>query len=744
LRYLAFTRDIALAVVRPASLGLLLILLASKGVADEPVEADEPVIEADVGDDSEPPTLPETVVEADPIVESFDDFSDYPSLLESNFFRSPPVDGYRADSSTTGSIIDVADIELPATVNVAPRDLLDDQQALGIGDVLRDAGAAISAGDQFFADQLFLRGLQVRTRDFRKDGFLDPTITPRDFWNIERVEILKGPSSALYGSAAPSGTVNLVTKKPFEGTLRRFDFTFGSYGQNRYDLDLNGYVNPEGNVLYRLTVAYEDTNTFRDFGFIERTMIAPAVTWILGPDTTLTWQGEYHKDDRRGDRGVPIIGGDPLGLPPERYLGEPANDYLHTEDLRQSLVLNHRINDRWDLMVGGSSLFYEYPSSQTYAVAVAGAEPFYARIRQEGAESSEQAQSAIANLAGDACIGGLRNRLLVGAEYVYFDSSATFFQDFTYPPINAVAPTYTNPPPALGPPAELPVYRQQRLGVYFQDLVDINDHWQFLAGVRLDSVDMTYDRTFGGFLTNRTEQRFNRASPRVGLIYQPIPDVLTTYFNYSQSFNPPGGGPFITPPTLQPELGELYELGVKTQLLPELTLSAAGFYITRKNSPFITFPVVTQVGEERSQGVEVNLYGDVTQQLGLVANYAYTDTELTDPINPAFFGQPQRNVPLHSANLWARYDLIENECHTLGTAVGLVYLGSRSANVDASVALPAYGRWDAGVYYERGRLHASLYLENLFDVAYATGSIDEFQIFPGAPFNARARVGITY
>ncbi len=275
----------------------------------------------------ETPVLPETRVEAaapetggqgEPAPYNLPSnlFESYDPLADGYRFGSPIVDGYRADVTTSGSIIAVPDADLPATVNAIPRDLLTDQQVLSIKDLVRNAPGVTIVGDSLFADRIYLRGLEVGSRDFRKDGFLDPTFVPRDFQNIERVEILKGPASMLYGPGLPSGMVNLITKKPLHDTFSNVGFQFGSFNQQRYTLDTNGYA--AGDVMYRLNIAQEETESFRDFGYISRALIAPAVTWEIDCATRITWLGEWHRDHRRGDQGIPAINGDPLALPIER------------------------------------------------------------------------------------------------------------------------------------------------------------------------------------------------------------------------------------------------------------------------------------------------------------------------------------------------------------------------------------------------------------------------------------------
>jgi iron complex outermembrane receptor protein len=195
---------------------------------------------------------------------------------------------------------------------------------------------------------------------------------------------------------------------------------------------------------------------------------------------------------------------------------------------------------------------------------------------------------------------------------------------------------------------------------------------------------------------------------------------------------------------MRPELGELFELGMKTDIVENLAFNVCGYYTTRDNASFTTAQQTLQFGRERSQGVELNLLGSITERWDVIANYAYTDTELSDPNNPAFFGQRQRNVPLNGANLWTRYDFIEDEYQTLGRALGVVYVGDRPGNLANTLVLPTYNRWDAGLYYQRGRMDVSLYVENIFDITYAASSVDQFPVFPGAPINARAQIGFVY
>ncbi len=329
---------------------------------------------------TQPPTLPETRVEAQPTQPDTNVTSQQPSypdpfqdgnltgtILDGTLFSNTPADGYRAETSTAGSIIAIPQNDLPFTVNTITRDVMDDQIALRTQDILRNAGGVVFLGDGQFFDRMLIRGQQLTNSSFRKDGFLDSTAVPRDFQNVERVEILKGPASVLYGAGDAAGIVNIVTKKPVFDRFANANYTFGSFGQDRFTVDANT-MNDAGNLLFRLNAAQESSNSYVDFDYLNRLQIAPVMTWLVDDVTTITWNGEYHKDHRLGYQGVPAVGGNSLALPPSRFVGEPANDFFHGEEFRQQLVLNRQLNDDWTLMVGGYSLFTNVPLSTTAAL----------------------------------------------------------------------------------------------------------------------------------------------------------------------------------------------------------------------------------------------------------------------------------------------------------------------------------------------------------------------------------------
>lgn len=723
-----------------------------------------------VHDAAQAPVLPDTTVEAQPTLpgttvqgqqpvypDAFQNGDLTGTILDGTIFSNQPTQGYRAETSTAGSIIAIPNSDLPLTVNTVTRDMLDDQIALRLSDVFRNAGGVVAQGDSQFFDRMLIRGQQLTGSNFRKDGFLDRTPVPRDFQNVERIEILKGPASVLYGAGDAAGLVNIITKKPVYDSFAVGGYTFGSYGQDRFTVDANSY-NASGNLLFRLNAAQESTNSFVDFDYLNRTQIAPVITWLVDDVTTITWNGEYHKDHRLGYQGVPAVGGDALALPPSRYVGEPGNDFFHGEEFRQSLVLNRDLGNDWFLSVGAYSLFAQAPLSTTAAGSLAPAipdppQPFFNRLRSDAPNNDEETHSFIANLGGEFMTGNFNHRFVTGVEYAYLDSNSVFNASLPLPisgPFDVTNPAYFNPPavPLFG--LDTNAFRQQRVGWYVQDLIEITPEWKALGGVRVDSVDFQFDRVVsgipGGPFPLESNQTFSAASPRGGLVYQPWADEsLAFYYSYSQSFSPPGGGAYLSFGPLNPVLGESHEAGIKSLITDGVTVTACGFHTLRQNDTFVLNPsLVTQVGEVEAQGAELNIIGDITSEWSIIANYCYCDSRVTDA-GLGLDGAPMRNNPLNSANIWSRYNLFDDGYQMFGAALGWVYVGERAADLfPSAVELPSYSRWDAGLYYRRGQMNASVYLENLGDIQYATGSSNIYQIYQGAPFNARANISYAF
>jgi iron complex outermembrane receptor protein len=716
-------------------------------------------------------------------------------------FASPAADGYRADSSTTGTIINVPQINFPGVVSVVTAPVIADQQAIRVDDILRDIPTAVKGFDNGFRpDAFLLRGFEVRARDYRWNGYQDFSPAPRDFFNVQRVEILQGPGSVLYGSGQPSGVVNFITKKPLEQFGAAADVQGGMFGFFRTTADVTGAIDEQGHWLVRLNAGYMNTDSFRDFSHEDRTVVAPALTYVWDCNTAITYEFQYLTEHRLFDTGVAaigghpttnpallaagvgVVGGSPTNMNSREFLGQPT-DFQDFNDYKTAITFVHKFNDDWAMRIGGFIGWHNSPSFATQPVLF-GNDPSLAPLAFLGVtfppttlireatsipNFSEQNYDFIANLGGKFDTFGMKHNLVVGYEFDYFNSTnfVSLLSDpfITFPspfgplpiaassPIDVTMPNYNVPTPPLPGRIDATV-TQARNGFYAQDLLEITPHIKVLMGIRGDIVDETFEEDLnlvqGGFSTTlpptRLPQHDYFMSPRVGLVWQPVEDVVSFYGSYTESFDPAATGIFEPGTALRPETGKCGEGGVKLDLLDKhLSITAAGFSIVKDN--VVTqkdFIFSTQIGRQRAQGAEVGMVGRITDQWSIIGNYAYVDSRILDAPLAAEVGQRFRGVPYNNANVWSRYNLIQNCCQSFGVAIGMVYVGNRPGDLYDSFLLPGYTRWDAGVYYTRGLFNASIYLENIFDRQYYVGSLNNLEIAPGNPFTLRALAGIKF
>ena len=679
------------------------------------------------------------------------------NVLTGNLFTAPPTVGYRAGASTTGSILPIPDLRFPGTVNTITQELRQDQQALRISDIIRDIGGAVQTNnDRLRPDSFLLRGLEMTSYNFRKNGFQDPTYTPRDFANVERIDVLKGPASVVYGGAQPAGTLNIVTKRAVQDRFAFGSMTFGSYGLQRYAADVNS-TGVNSNMLYRVNAAFEDRDTFRNFSDNSRVFVAPTFTRLISPDTAITWEGEYLHDRRIPDSGLIAVNGDTRAFPADKFFGNNLTDFQEFHDYRSTLFLTHRFNDDWQFYFGGTTLFYDAPSRITVPTGI-GVPPggfypggFTARTQSTASAFSEQNHALITNLAGVFDTGPFTHNTVTGVELDWqvvnhdqFDTGASAAL--------VIDPANPDPFPAPLPPTVFtfnnPGFRQKRYGFYTSDYVEVTERLSLMGGLRWDTIHQAYNRQLiaGGFtfFNASTDDTFERLSPRGGVIYELVPGAMSVYGVYTQSFNSPAGGNFgFTPGPIQPELGEIWESGVKTNIFEDLTLSVAGFYIDRSNvTTVLPGFIMTQADRQRSQGVEVNLVGNWTDRLSTVSNYTYSDVVQTSATG-AISGRV-RGVPFNLFNTWTRYNLIQERDRTVGVALGHVFVGDRRGDYGSPLVLPSYHRWDLGFYGTLRRWELSTYVENIFSTRYETGSLDQYQVYPGAPANFRTQLSVRF
>ncbi len=686
-------------------------------------------------------TLPKVTVEAD--TESpYDD---------PNWTNDPYNSDYNRPNANTATKTDTPIMETPYSIQVVPKQVLEDVQAIRPNDALDYvSGIYRSSGSGDFFESSNRRGFNNFPNGDYRDGapfpIADYIIGGRDLANTERVEALKGPASLLYGMANPGGAVNYVTKKPLSTPYNSLQQQFGSYDLYRTTFDATGPVTKDDTLLYRFNLAYKSANSFRDLVDSERTFIAPAITWNISPRTQINFEMEYDTGHVVFDRGIPAIGNRPANLPLNRFTGEPVP--YEYERIMAGFNWSHAFNDNWKISHRFNTQYVGQNGVATDVDGEVAADGTMGRFGlltfQDPGDQPVYFNSL--NLTGHFDTYGLNHTLLLGGDHYRHNIDTT--QNFISSSINIYNPKYLGATAARGNAAEnhsLSI-EEDWFGLYFQDQIKLPYHLSMLAGFRYDSAKSIGD--FDGSVFENPRQ--DSLTPRGGLIWQPLPE-LSLYGSYTENFSGVasiGAGGTLLPP----ESAQQWELGIKTELFDKRLMGTlAWFDLTKQNvSVFDTntgFP--RAIGEARTAGLELDLKGEILPGWNVIAAYAYTpDAEVTkgdvDEIGRRF-----RGVPEHGGSLFTTYDFQNGLLKGLKFGGGVIARSSQNTNVtDNTAVLPGYATvnllasygWKIG----KTNLTTQFNVNNLLDKAYFPTSADRSDIQVGTPRTFMGSIRVEY
>ncbi len=651
-------------------------------------------------------------------------------------------DGYRVTDTTTGTKTDTPLRDIPQSIQVVPQQILRDQQITGLDDALRNVPGVTqsfnSAASSFFS----IRGFEAAATNLLRDGLVDPLAGQlTELTSIERVEVLKGPASVLFGLGNPGGVINLVSKRPLSDPFYAIDATVGSYSFYRGALDLSGPLNDSKTVLYRLNTAYRNRGSFIDFYSGEQFNISPVVSVAIGDKTNLTLEGEY-VDSRDGYiSGVPVIGTvlpNPNGeVSRNRSFGEPSDEIRQTIT-RLGYQLEHKFSDNWSLRNAFRFTFRDYIDKQTIPLSLDEDNRTFNRFYREY-ELENQNYTLTTNLVGKFSTGSIQHQLLFGIDWNRLENFSPRYIERQAEPIDIFNPVYGQPLGEITFDEFSDNSQTNSLGIYLQDQIALTDNLKLLLGGRFD----TYDQKYEDF-TNNTESTGSDSafSPRVGIVYQPIP-AISLYASYTRSFTPPSGTFFFgVDSTLQPERGTQYEIGMKADLNSRLSATLAFFDLTRTNVSTAdpnNEGFTIQVGEQNSQGIELSMTGEILPGWNIFAGYAYTDARITQD-NTFAVGNRLPNTAEHSFNLWTSYQIQQGELQGLGGGIGLFFVGDRAGDLDNTYDVPSYVRTDAAIFYNKDRFRVALNFKNLFDVEYFESALSSSRVYYGQPFTIQGTI----
>jgi len=670
--------------------------------------------------------------------------------------------GYYSNSTSAATKTNTSLLNIAQSVNVVPKQMIEDQATHSITDITRYIpGITIHQGEGN-RDELVIRGVDS-SANFFVNGFRDDVQYFRDLYNTQSIEVIKGPSALTFGRGAGGGLVNRTLKEADGQRIYEATAQTGSWGDRRFTVDAGQAVNDK--VAVRLNAFYEGSDTFRDFGRLERYGINPTLTWKPTDDTKIKLSYEYYHDKELADRGNPSLavpGGATRFNPTvpfvpnndfSKFFGSPIYNNTYADVQTTMAVIDHDFGN--GLTVKNSTMYADFNRGYTNvypgsAATITGPDTGSMSLSAYQNTTNRENLFNQTDFTYKTFTGPVFHTLAFGTEFgrqtgLSYRETGFFNGSTSLPGVNPFDPTYfgpvtfshvvvNNPAPGQSSGDANSVYRLNVSSAYAQDQIDVTRWLQVIAGVRFDRFDLTAtDRNIPGGLTrNRTD---DKVSPRFGVIFKPV-DNVSIYGAYSISYLPASGDQFSTLSDstliLDPQKFENTEVGAKWNINPKLLWTAALYELHRTgqpipdgNNPGFSLPN----GSTTVRGFETALNGYITADWQSILGYAYTDARIAKDLSTTVVaGNRVQLVPYNQFSWWNKYQLNPQ----WAAAVGVIYLGNSYASSDDTVKLPGFVRVDAAVYLKIDKTwSAQLNIENIFDKGYWASADGNNNISPG-------------
>ncbi|MEP3210958.1 MAG: TonB-dependent receptor [Maribacter sp.] len=702
---------------------------------------------------------------------------------------------YNSDYSFSATKVAIANKELPLAITSVTKELIADRLAFQLPDAVKTVSNVTATG---LYNHYNIRGITqaddgqvlngMRTRQYY---FLQPITS-----HLERVEVVKGPSSVTFSSADPGGTVNMVTKKPLTEKRSEVSLTTGSFGTLRATADFTGPLNKSKTLLYRFNAAFQEADSFRDVVNNNAVLFAPSLSYIPNESTSLNVEMIYSDAEGNLDRGQPIFGSingefDLNSTPVTRNVGASSDHYKNKEfifmaNFSKKFADNFGFNAQFMKQTWDEDLA-EHRVGGTVVDIDGNVIPTLARLRYDERQQFWETDNFSTYFTYDIKSDKVTNKILIGYDASRWERKigAGFLRARRYltvsggqsnfDPANAdnfeqiVVDGVTIPKPAaaffnLESPfngardvsdynlseLSIPANLNTSSGFYIQNQFKVGK-FSALLNLRYESFTDIFD-----YKGDEEEFKTNAFVPRIGITYE-VSNSISAYATYLEGFQPhtntvslsPTAEGFFwaaSPARFDPLESSLTEVGAKGEFLNgKIFANLSIFNITQKNillGDTYDLDNLTTRGEQKSTGFEMDISGYVTPNFNLTASYGFANAEIVEDAIEAFIGEPIGGAPKHTANFWGRYDFITNTLKGIGFGLGAQYVDERFTWYNPTYAtdrvlLPSYTVFDAAVYYKPDNtgIQLTLKLNNLFDETYWLGGLNPSRLGPGAPRN---------
>ncbi|SHL95612.1 iron complex outermembrane recepter protein [Chryseobacterium carnipullorum] len=702
---------------------------------------------------------------------------------------------YHSDYSFSATKIGVQNKDIPFSISTVSKELINDRQAFQLSDAVKMASSVTPVS---YYNQFSIRGIAqneegtiingMRTRQYY---FMQPMTT-----NLEKIEVIKGPASAVLSSVDPGGSIVLVTKKPLKTPSKEVSMSVGSFSTIRSSLDFTGPLNKEKTLLYRLNAGYAQAQSFRDIQSQKSVLISPSISYIPNDRTAINVEMIYSDLNGKIDRGQPIFGAtdgmtDLRSTPVSFNLGA-INDYFKSKELIIMSNFTHRMTDK--ISINASYMkqtwkedLQEHRTTNAFAVNAENKPiPILAGMQMVQRNQFWNTDNLNAYLVFNLNTGPVQHKILAGYDLIsthkykggaqntargyllkdgkttssYNPQNADAYQmvtinGITMPKPNVEHFNLANPVYSIKNPEEY-VFSKTALtpalirsnGMYIQDQINWNRFNLFLSLRQEWFQDITRYKE-----NNEIVVKDSKLIPRLGLTYH-VNENINVYASYTEGFQPQSNTASLAPVAIpegrafDPLKSKSKEIGMKADFFNKKIHIDFAIYEIRQqnillnaNDPSEPDRLVTR-GQERSRGFEMDIIGNVLPQWQVFASYGYNDARIVDDINPALIGARKQNTPFHSANIWQKYSFDSfgesSFLEDIAIGVGVQYSGNKVPMYNRSFLVPEYTLFDAALYYtpKQGPVRIAFNVNNIFNRTYWLGAQNYLRLFPGAPRNA--------
>lgn len=673
--------------------------------------------------------------------------------------------GYNASSSALSTRSNVPLLETPQSIQVIPYQVIRDQQNLTVNDAIKNIAGVqnIAPGYSYYTFRGFdsyNNGPGVITNGIR--GVNYTFFQTASLFNVDKIEAIKGPASALYSVGNPGGIINISTKKPLSTNQYEFNTTVDNFGDYRFIGDATGPLGKSKKVLYRFIAGYNSGHTFRDNVKTNFLFLAPSLTFNFSDRTSLNIEVNQvlDKTNIRGDRGIVAVpkanGSYDFEAVSTGWNRTSKVDKGNITSTLAQATFRHQFSDRLSF-TALHSYGVSKNENESYSYDFGGSfnaehDSLTGRTWVKGPFGNNSFNlNYFLNYATKT--GGIKHDLVFGAD---FGTGSSYDRSVAYTAPNLSIRNPVN----TGNPATYPVYysldinnEKKIYGFYVQDVINFNKKIKLLAGLRFDG-SVGEDNTTFDIPTSpkfQFKNTFNTLLPRLGLVYLPKENV-SLYASYTTSYNPTLGDPSYGSGAIKnykPEGGRQYEAGIKSELLKgKLIPTLAVYQLTKtdvlQNDP--TDPAYRKfitIGEARSKGVELTVQGNLSKSFNVTGFYAYNDVRITKDVTQSNVGNRLGNAPYNSANFWAKYNVLHSTLKGLGVGFGFDLASAKVGQFsDQSFKIPGYTNFDGMINYGFKNYSLAVNIYNVFDTRQTRGGYSPEVIFPGAPRTFRFSLNI--